>query len=84
MKCPAGVLSWNNDYWFASAGANFLAVQMVLILLDVGASAAQGRLDPILLFMLLFIYCWNKFLCIIGAHFYTLSEHILYIIVGCR
>ena len=22
--------------------------------------------------MLLFIHCWNKFLCIIGAHFYTL------------
>ena len=26
--------------------------------------------------MLLFIHCWNKFLCIIGAHFYTLSKHI--------
>ena len=26
--------------------------------------------------MLLFIHCWNKFLYIIEAHFYTLSEHI--------
>jgi len=26
--------------------------------------------------MLLFIHCWNEFLCIIGARFYTLSEHI--------
>jgi hypothetical protein len=36
----------------------------------------------ILLFKLLFIYCRNKFVCIIGVQFYTLSEHILYIIIA--
>ena len=31
MKCSAVVLSWMNDYWFASAGVDFLAVRTVLI-----------------------------------------------------